>query len=405
MSVIRIECPNKFCFSGNRIELKVVADTSEDQRIDIEVDGKSVIVLTSSPYLENGLYISEFEISDILQTLYSDIFIQEGIIIKPLDNFRVKYKLYRLDEQLLRTEIFEGYAFKGGINNRNMERLQYFKMDMFSYRLRDQKNQFLFTTRTNSRQLRLRQNELFPFVFIHPGVNISFVTIGGKVIVPEIYDADTVCTMDINAVRKMFYDLYQIMPAYIAVMVDGKFCFDITLLPGRISHEKYFLLFRNSIGGYEKIEVTGRGENNVEFLDEDAWKSPGIGGILESQRNRLLSKSGMTVDTGFKSEDELYFILDMIKSEEIYFIDPSAAAGTIPARCLVNTEKFTVPRKITEPQSLSLKISFVTEESFESPGIVFEPAQPLLQNITTPGAPQWNGDGLIYSDDYILYSE
>lgn len=404
MSNFNFKYPDKYSFAGNPICFKIEADSDLDQQLLIEVYGESVIVLERRPYKKGDLFYSEFEISDILLTYFEDITITEGQVLTPIDKFIIKYKLIFFQDNISITT-FEGIAINGGINSKNIQMLSSLQLTMFDYRLNNYKNQFLFTTRTNSKQFILKQSELFPFLFIHPGKLITFVTSGGKMIIPEMYSVGIIAALDINALRKMFFELYHILPSYFAVMVDNEFSFDISLLPSQISEEKYFLLFKNSLGGYEKVEVTGKGNDTVEFQDEDVWKSINEADVMEDHRSRLISKSGISVEAGYKNKEELSFLLDLIKSDEVYFIDPAEPVGVLPERCLITTDKFNVPRRITSPQSIALKLAFVHEDQFESPRIVFESGQSVFQNITRPGAPEWDGDGFIYGDDYMLYGE
>ncbi|HMM02055.1 MULTISPECIES: hypothetical protein [unclassified Dysgonomonas] len=399
--VTAVTYPNENCFIGNPMLVGITANSADEVTLTLKINGQPDVTLSLFPYSQSGVYKGAFYLSGLLEAAFKDIYIPQGSIISDIEDFTVSYTV---EVGGYSGASFTGTAFWGGVDNTNYSRLKRWGWDMFIYRLKNYTRQFLFTTRTNSVHLRLRETELYPFIFIHPGTPVSFVTSNGRVIIPEVFPEGTVCVMDIYELRATFKSLYSELPSFFAVQVDGETVFDITLLPGSFSEEVYTLRFKNSLGGYEDIEVTGKALRTYEMSEENTWQSQNQDNYFEEHRDRVVSKEGLTVHTGYKSQDEHAFILDMVKSNEIYLIYKKDVSQML-YRCHVSVENYEYLQVIREPNSIQLKIRFVTEEKFVSPEIDLTLSTGLYENITRPGAPQWRGDGFIHGGDNMLYGQ
>ncbi|MBK5720156.1 hypothetical protein JGH11_04645 [Dysgonomonas sp. Marseille-P4677] len=394
--------PRKHCFTGNPIIIKVMANTADDINLIMEVESEPEITLSITPYTPKTQFLSEgeFDVSDILNTYFES---SKGSITSLVNNFRIHY---RITIDGYSGGIFEGYAYRGGVSNKNYTLLKSWGLDMFDYRLNSlEKRQFLFTTRTNHNSIRLRERELYPFVFLHPGNPISFISSNGRVITLPSKVKDSVCSMNIETIRNMFVSLYNELPAFIAVHVDGKSIFNITITPSQIAEEHVVLRFRNSLGAYEQIEITGSSLFTSQFSEERTWLTPHQDGYYEELRDRLASKEGVKVETGYKNKDEIALLKDLLKSDEIYYIDSGISYNEVNNRCHVTAEKFELLKVNTTPKSIALTIRFATEDIYESPDIVLEYSTATFQNLTAPGSPEIEADGFIYDDDYPFYAE
>ena len=67
--------------------------------------------------------------------------------------------------------------------------------------------------------------------------------------------------------------MYPAVPATIAVWISCNISFPFNIIPGQLSEETYLIRFRNSLGAYERIEVTGIASHNVELEEEDTFNS------------------------------------------------------------------------------------------------------------------------------------
>ncbi|MDU1904553.1 MAG: hypothetical protein E6772_07195 [Dysgonomonas sp.] len=400
-----IKYPDEYSFVGNPMRVEFKSDSAEEIIIYIKIGDKEIIDLSVILFGSESEYKGSADISKILVPFFKKYEPYVGAVFYQLKDFELDYSLKITDIKNNVLDEFSGKAFRGGLNDETYAQLRIWGEDIFSHRLVGIGRQFLFTTRTNSRNIVLRETEMYPFVFIHPGVPIKLITSSGKVLIPEVFPENTICTFDVRAARKAIFSTYMEMPSYFVVAIDDKSIFEITLIQNELSRESYLFRFKNSLGAYEHIEVTGQATDNTSYSEEDSWMRFHEYGFYEENRSRVTSRDGLIVHTGYKSKDELSHIKDLIKSDEIYFIDINDEIETLH-KCLITPEDSIIPRIITEPHSIELKIRFVTDAKFESPKLLQEyPIDSTFLNITVPGRPELNGSGFIYANDYALYAD
>lgn len=362
MSIIVTKTPNTYAFAGNPVVFELTADNQDEVVLEITARGET-ITASYFPFGTGGSYKVKTDLSGFLTFEPEPLDIPEGYPVMPLPGeFMVQYTVATNGEQ-----VFSGYIFRGGISKLAYKTLAENGYDMFTYRLRNQFTQFLFTTRTNAKVITIRRTELYPFAFIHPGRVIEFRSVLGNVVTTDALPEGTPAIMDIGAVKEEFKLRYNEDPATIEVWISGNISFTFNIIPGQLSEENYLIRFRNSLGAYEQIEVTGIASHNVELEEEDTFNSFNDFDFFEEHRSRTVSRSAIEVETGYKSRSELPFILDMIKSDEIYFIYPD---GTT-VRCHVTADDIKYEHRMTEPRSIALTIREVVDEEFHTPAIIF----------------------------------
>lgn len=349
--------PNVYSFIGNSIVFELLVDTPDRIQVEIEVNNQSRYTSYYS-YLENGQYKVKFDISDYLTAEKRDLYFPQEDIISPLYGFILSYQV-----KIGSDYSFEGIAFKGGITKSDFKTLADNGFDIFSYRLGSYFNQFLFTTRTHSNEIRVRETELYPFVFINPELDFVFKSELGNSLRVSPGTPEKVCVLNFQALREKFQQLYSEKPNEFEVLIAGEVSFKIIIEAGSVSEETYLIRFLNSLGAYECIEVVGRLIHTPEFGDENKYSVFNEYDFFEDRRSRVSSRKTLKVETGYKHRRELPFILDMIKSDEIYFIYPDGSSF----RCNVSAEDPKFYHRMTIPTSISLLISEIVNEEFMSP--------------------------------------
>ncbi|GHT63015.1 hypothetical protein FACS189451_08870 [Bacteroidia bacterium] len=364
MAVTIIKYPNEYSFVGNSIVFEFLADSSAIVKMEITAANKTYSV-TYYPYKKSETeFIIHSDISDYLKFEISDTEIQTGGIIVPVSGFSLPYQVDILDEEDNLIHQFFGTAFRGGISNSAFRKLEENLYDIWTYRLASYFDQFLFTTRTSGKEIKLKKTELFPFVFIHPGIPIIFKSESGTEITTPAQTAGTVCAMDIQIVLEQMPS----GPKRVDVCPDGEYAFHFSILSEKLSEEKYLLRFRNSLGAFEVLEVTGRAMHVPEFSEESIYETLSDFDFYEERRSRVKSKGVIEVETGYKERREFPFVMDMIQSDEIYFIYPDGNSF----RCHVKADSAQYRHLMTEPTSIKLKIREVTEEEFSLSKIDFD---------------------------------
>jgi hypothetical protein len=336
--------------------------------VEIEVtSGNESKLTTYYPFkTADNQYVIRADISDYLK-FDSKPFSTESEIITPLQGFGLPCQTRVFNGEYNGNPIiiyqFTGTAFSGGISNHAFRVLEENGFDIFTYRLASYFENFLFTTRTNGKEIKLKETELFPFMFIHPGYAIVFKSESGNQITTEAKPAGTICALDVKEILNQ-------LPAgtkRIAVCPDGEYAFHFIILPGKLSEERYLLRFRNSLGAFEMLEVTGRAMHAPKFSEESLYETLTEYDFYEERRSRIKTQGIIEVETGYKERREFPFILDMIKSDEIYFIYPDGSSF----RCHVTADSAQYRHFMTEPTSINLKIRAVSEEEFSTPKIEF----------------------------------
>lgn len=395
--------PEKYSFVGNPMiyELETTSDSLEfEVRVGDRSEKLTLTAYQTTPYHTYPKRV-RIDVSDIAFSFIEDhsLTITKGDVIHTVENFAFLCHVSIHDDRII--SVSELRVFRGGMSNKAISGLALANRNMFTYRLDNPVYNPLFTTRTNGHHIVLRETELYPMVFIHPGTPISFVTINGRIITQAALDSGTICSIDFEAVRQMFAVLYGELPSYIVVQFDQVYSFDLTIKPAQISEECCQLLFRNSLGAFESIEVTGKKYDTPEFSEENLWNTLNGDDYFEENRSRLTIRQKIEVETGFKTKEELNFIQDLIGSDTIYCID-----GDNQFRCHVTVDQVKIARKMISPNSIPLVIREVTDEQFHTPEIDFSfPDSLPLANITQADDDRINGLGVIYGDDYFLYGK
>lgn len=402
--ITNVTYPDKYCFTGNPMSVYIEGDAPEETVIEIKTGDTSVINLSVVLFGSGTSYRGKVDIARYLSPFFKKAISGTNIVDK-LDHFALEYSVsVKAQKSGTPFSAFNGRAFYGGINKFNYQWLRKKQSGIFEYRFLNPERQFLFTTRTNSNHFILSETELYPLAFIHPGGEVSVTSPFGKRKVLDKFPEGTVCSFDMQLLRKAYFEEYDELVSFFAVMVDGKNVFDITITPNRIAEESHILKFRNSLGAYELIEVTGKTVTGRTFSEEDLWESVNEYEVFEQHRSRVSSRKTITVESGYKSKDELNFIIDLIKSDDIYLINPADPLGR-EYRCFVVPEELSLPGRVTMPQSIKIKLRMATEDMFQSPEITFDKSLPLFQNLTVAGDPRINRYGLIIRDDYTIYSK
>ncbi len=277
-------------------------------------------------------------------------------------------------------------AHQGGISKQNWRRLKKAGTDIFAARFLNPACNFFLTTRTNDWRLSLKETELYPLVFFYPST--------GTLAVQDIVGGDTVtlaassggvdyhgklCALNLKAIRRYFLDEYDVMASVFDVLVDGTPGARIAIQEARPQRERYRLKFRNSYGAFEIIELTGEAQWAPDFdnqQDEGANKRymPDIDDF-SSWRQRLSVTSVIKVSTGYKTNNELHFLLDAIASDECYLLDIDGD----PIKVIPSTEELNYPHRPNSPQTFDIELRPVDSDTC------------ITDNISTSAMPARGG--------------
>ncbi len=373
MVISVLKQPGAYCFLGNPVDFQF--SSQEYGAIDVSVScGGETFTQSYYPFQKDGLYYFKFDISNFLYRESGISSFKQGIdLISELPNFSTQFtvKIEKVIESdfsindipVLVDFVFNGIAFQGGVNDQQFGAFQANNLDIFSYRLNNPDKQYLFTTRTHSKTIRLKETEMYPFVFLHPGKEIVFRSEAGNVITSQAKSKGTVCLLDLYKVKDKFAFDFDDFTSKIEVLTAGNLSFTFIIEESKAIEERCKIRFRNSLGAFEIIEVTGSANHEPTFSEENTFKTITDFNYFEKRNNRAAITDVLKVETGYKNKEDIDFIRDMICSDEVYFYYPDNSFF----RCIVKVDKISYRHRIISPTSIPLIVSEIGTGEYISP--------------------------------------
>lgn len=277
-------------------------------------------------------------------------------------------------------------AHQGGVSKQNYRLLSQAGTDIFAARFLNPACNFFLTTRTHDWRLNIKETELYPLIFFYPlegTLALRDIVSENMVTLSAIHDGTDyhgqLCALNLKAVRQHFLNEYGNITGTFDVLVDNKPAARIAIQEARPQRERYRLKFRNSYGVFEIIELTGEAQWAPDFdnqQDEGSNKRymPDIDDF-SSWRQRLSVTSVINVSTGYKTNNELHFLLDAIASDECYLLDIDGA----PIKVIPSTEELSYPHRPNRPQTFDIELRPVDNDTC------------ITDNISTSAMPARGG--------------
>lgn len=255
-------------------------------------------------------------------------------------------------------------AIPGGISKQNFRRFVNLGSDVFDSRFLNPKGNFFLTTRTAGWRIIVKETELYPLYFLikqHQEQIDVVETVTGKTLTFDRLGPG-VSALDIDALRRRFMAEFRVIPNIFDVYMAGVFSCRIVVERSDISKERYRLKFRNSLGVFEIIELTGELSISPEYeeAEEATFKRlDSVTGDFYTERERVERRQSVIVETGVKRPDEVRFLMDMIASEEVYLLDLTP----LPVKVIPSVEEFKYRPRPESPEKFSIKLAFADAET------------------------------------------
>lgn len=261
-------------------------------------------------------------------------------------------------------------AHQGGVSKQNYRKLIQAGTDIFAARFLNPACNFFLTTRTHDWRLNIKETELYPLVFFYPSqgtLAVQDIVNSNKVSLPAVSnDVDyhgKLCALNLKAIRQYFLKEYNCITGILDVLVDETPAARIAIQESRPQRERYRLKFRNSFGAFEIVELTGNAQCAPEVNGEQEYQQYKryLADIddFAAERQRAEISIVIKLSTGYKTRQELEFILDAIASEEIFLLD----VVSDPVKVIVTSEELTYDLHPNGPQAFSLKITPVDDDT------------------------------------------
>ena len=262
------------------------------------------------------------------------------------------------------------FAIPGGVSPQNFRRLKELDTDIFAARLLDKRHNFFLTTRTHGWRIVLDEHELYPLVFVilhDEDCEIAVKAAGTDFSVPVGDILRGIYAIDIKAARMAIATEYGFLASVFEVVYDGFLACQIVIRHTDPEKDTTLVKFRNSLGAFELIHLSGQVESDVS-PQENGLKGhtyDSVSGRYIGFRSRETLSRSIDVDTGFRTDEELRFILDMAASEEVYIRDCTGWVRVIPS---IEDAKLRSPQ--LKPESLKVKLTMADEYDGYTPDIV-----------------------------------
>lgn len=269
------------------------------------------------------------------------------------------YATFELDEN---ESTYSCIVLPGGISRQNYRVLANLGKDVFQSRFFNYANNFFMTTRTSSWKIIIKERELYPLYFMTyaPGDMLTVVE-KATGITYNNNSFEGVAALDVAALRKYFIKEHNILPSVFDVFYNSTFSCRIVVEQSMPVKDCYRLKFRNSLGVFEVIELTGSISVTPDYpnAEEAQFKRyDNITGEYLIDRERAARHQSVTVVSGIKRHDEVQFLMDMLGSEDVYLLDFSP----LPVKVIPSIEDFTYSPRPDRPQSFTIKLEFSSSE-------------------------------------------
>lgn len=351
MSLLSVNIyPASMALTGNPIKLSI--SSSSRATYTVSADGKEIF--TGSGEGDFFVFLQDI-LADVVRPaqLYNE---SEKILLQA--DSCAKSITINVSNANGETKVLYLNVFIGGVSKRMLRHLHEENKSVFLWKLMNPEVNFFQTTRTTGKLITIRETELLPMPFIYPEGGVMKILANGIETTIE-GSAGQPVALNIYRLRKQLFDTHHILASVFDVYVGEKKSCTIVITPGTISRERYLLQFLNSYGSYELIEITGIGTIKREADEENAFNvyDEVIDDYVESWE-RLSGKESMTVESGYRTNDELIFLIDMLSSEDVRILGMDGRN----IRVNVTAENLTRTARATSPESIKLTLHFSDSE-------------------------------------------
>lgn len=248
-------------------------------------------------------------------------------------------------------------ALIGGVSKRTLRRLNDENSNIFTWKLLNSEGNFFQTTRGTGRLFTIRETELLPIPFIYPDAELKVVAAGIATPLPGT-TGDPVA-LNLYRLRKNLFETSHILASVFDIYSGEIKACTIVITPGTVSRERYLLQFLNSYGAYERIEVTGIGSIEHKAADEETYfvYDELVDDYVEA-RERQSGTDTLKVDSGYRSPEELVYLIDMLSSDDIKILGLDGRN----IKVIATADNLASAARATTPESIKLTLRFAESE-------------------------------------------
>jgi len=255
----------------------------------------------------------------------------------------------------------------GGVSRQNYRRYARLGTDAFEARFLNNANNFFMTTRTAGWRIIMKETELYPLYFINLEEPLYMTVVErttGMMLRQEGRLGGGIFALDVDALRKQFFDEYGVLSNNFDIYKGNPSHYACSIVVERSNptRERYRLKFRNSLGVFEIIELTGELTITPDYAAADEARFSRYDAETDdftADRERIARPQSLTVETGYIRADDIRFLMDMIGSEEVYLLDLSE----MPIKVIPSIEELKYKPRPEAPQKFTVNLQIAEDET------------------------------------------
>lgn len=288
-------------------------------------------------------------------------------VVNVLDNtgdFSSRYFVIYVTQDNTPDDSFTLVAFPGGVSTQNFRRYAAEKTDVFQARLLNHSGNFFMTNYSDDWLIVMRETEISPLYFISEGemiIEVRDLLMGYS----EEFECDPcVNALDVAMLRRRFYELHRFLPAQFDVMVNGIFSCRILIRESEPRTADYRLIFRNSFGVKERMELSQDLEISPEAGEKEIstrYDPTTDTSAAVAMRTPVGMKA--TAHTPVLDPGEISRLFDLLSSEDVWL----EGIAPQPVKVIVTADDLSFPALLNEPKIFTINIEFAETTDFPTP--------------------------------------
>lgn len=332
--------------AGNPIVLPIYTGANSSGRYRIYANG--VLVYDGTAYSISG--VAQVDISGLFESYITQaVAVHVEMVTVHADG--IEYKPIAGEGNSPNYNVFTLYG--GAIGDILVRKLANVNTDVFAWKLKNAGNNFLLTTRTNSRTICIPENEFGKIYYYGKGLKFKLYNSGTWLAsFDHTGDAvEMVKMIDLAQLRRDIFNEKGKLISHFDFAVDvNTYSFTIVLTEANPTH--YFLKFKNSWGVDELIGIEGEMTFEPELSENktiQTYDSVVKRMVNSSQRKNY--KSVYTANLGNRDVDGRLFVLDALMSDVVKLV-----VNEVEYECRISADRQTFDTTSAEPLPITIRI-------------------------------------------------
>lgn len=354
--MIAIKEPASYSFVENPILFEMKTTSADMVTVEVSVSSFEFQLTCYPVKVETDDYRFWIDLSDLIRHKVAVSFDNTLLKQENIPGFVYEYTVE------IGAYTFTGKAIPGGLSKYFRRYLTAKNTDAFSFRFMNSLEQFLFITRTDNYVINITRDELMPVIFLSPSDD-TFSVVSDKGNLQALSTSSAGIPVMVNL--PLLLATWEASTPGITEIIfrmNGANVFKFRLQEMQ-SENSLVLKFTNSFGIDEKIMLTGKVYREPVVDEENVYNRFDINmNDFQKSARRGNTTEIISVESGYKTTDELYFLGDLLSRKEAWLID-----GDVERKCIVTSENYRHALRKQLPETILMKIEISDIEQHYTP--------------------------------------